>query len=246
MKILIVDDEKLARERLKDLVMEIDSRHQCREAENGLAALQSVAVEQADIILLDIRMPVMDGLETAYHLAALDPSPAVVFTTAYQDHAFDAFDAEVVDYLLKPIRSERLQLALARAQIINRARIASLREKEPSIKSRSHLSATSQGKIELISIEEIRYLKAEQKYITVGWPGRETLIDESLKTLEAEFPDQFLRIHRNALVAIAFIEALVKDKDGGFFIQLNDVPEQLLISRRHLSGVRQALKTLSS
>ncbi len=245
MKILIVDDEQLARERLKDLIHEYDKGHIILQADNGLTALQAVANEQPDVILLDIRMPVMDGLEAAYHLAALKSPPAIVFTTAYQDHAIDAFDANAIDYLLKPIRNERLQLALEKAQMMNRARITRLREVDPDIKPRTHLSSSSQGKIQLIPISEVRYLKAEQKYVMAGWTGREVLLNESLKTLEAEFPHRFLRIHRNALVALEHIEALDKDKDGSFHIRLHGVSERLLTSRRHLHAVRRAIRQLA-
>ena len=245
MKILIVDDEQLARERLKDLIHDYDKDHIILQADNGLTALQAVANEQPDVILLDIRMPVMDGLEAAYHLAALKSPPAIVFTTAYQDHAIDAFDANAIDYLLKPIRNERLQLALEKARMMNRARITRLREVDPDIKPRTHLSSSSQGKIQLIPISEVRYLKAEQKYVMAGWTGREALLNESLKTLEAEFPHRFLRIHRNALVALEHIEAHDKDKDGSFRIRLHGVSERLLTSRRHLHAVRRAIRQLA-
>ncbi|MFQ5660994.1 MAG: LytR/AlgR family response regulator transcription factor [Gammaproteobacteria bacterium] len=245
MKILIVDDEKLARERLQDLIKEDDCNHVVLEADNGITALQSVDKEQPDVILLDIRMPIMDGLETAYHLAALEPAPAIVFTTAYQDHAIEAFETNAVDYLLKPVRLQRLQKALERAQVLNRARLASLRVKDPGIKPRSHLSTTRQGKVELIPVGEIAYLKAEQKYVTAGWRGRERLIDESLKSLEAEFSGYFLRIHRNALVAPEHIEALERDQDGSFRVQLRNASDRLAVSRRHLHKVRRALKQSS-
>ncbi len=173
MKILIVEDEKLARERLKDLILEYDQSHCILEADNGLSAIQIVENEQPDVLLLDIRMPIMDGLETAYHLSTIDCPPSVIFTTAYQDHAIDAFEANAVDYLLKPIRRERLQQALSRAQFINQARLTELRDDVIKSKSRSHLSVINQGKIELIPVTEIRYLKAEQKYVTIGWPDRE-------------------------------------------------------------------------
>ena len=243
MKILIVDDEKLARERLKDLLEDAGEGAELLQAENGLACLDIAKKENIDVILLDIRMPGMDGLETAYHLAALEPAPAIIFTTAYQDHAIDAFNANAVDYLLKPIRSERLLEALVRARFINRAHLAELRGNiEGEKTSRSYLSANNQGDIELIPVAEIRYLKADQKYVSAGWPGHEILIDEPLKSIEMEFGDRFLRVHRNALVALAYIEALEKDSDGKVRLRLQSVDEKIEVSRRHLHEVRQAIK----
>ena len=242
MKILIVDDERLARERLKDLLREIDPDHQLLEADNGLAALNQVQQSVPDVVLLDIRMPVMDGLEAAYHLSILEQSPAVIFTTAYQDHAIRAFDLQAVDYLLKPIRRERLESALQRTRLIKRATAAALRAEAGEPAPRSHLSASNYGKIELIPVAEIRYLKAEQKYVSVGWAGKESLIDESLKSLEQEFPDRFLRIHRNALISPKFIQLLKKSKDGAFYLHLQDVTNGLPVSRRHLHALRQFLK----
>lgn len=245
MKILIVDDERLARERLQDLLADAGQGAELLQAENGLACLEIVKKNSVDIILLDIRMPGMDGLETAYHLAALQPPPAIIFTTAYQDHAIDAFNANAVDYLLKPIRSERLQEALQRAGFINRARLAELRGNfKGQVACRSHLSANNLGNIELIPVAEIRYLKADHKYVTVGWPGHETLIDDPLKAIETEFGDRFLRVHRNALVALAHINVLEKVPGGGVCLRLHDVDEKIDVSRRHLHEVRQAIKAL--
>lgn len=242
MKILIVDDEQLARERLKDLLVELDNAHQLHEAANGVDALKLIEDFAPEIVLLDIRMPLMDGLETASHLSKITASPAIIFTTAYQDHALQAFDTNAVDYLLKPIRTKRLQEALRRAEVFNRGRIDMLRKQIADNQSRSHLSATHQGKIELIPVTDIRYLKASQKYVSIGRPGRETLVDDSLKSLEVEFRDTFLRIHRNALVALQYVESLEKNKDGSYSLSLQDIAERLLVSRRHLSEVRSALK----
>lgn len=244
MKILIVDDEQLARNRLVDILREIDPAQQVLEAENGLAALAVIAEEAPDVILLDIRMPVMDGLETAYHLSGLKHPPAVIFTTAYQDHAIQAFELQAVDYLMKPIRRERLETALQRSHLIKRAAVTALREQSDGPAPRSHLSASSYGKIELIPVAEIRYLKAEQKYVVVGWAGRESLINDSLKSLETEYADHFLRIHRNALVAPKFIRSLKKEKDGVYCLYLEDIATGFPVSRRHLHAVRHALKHL--
>ncbi len=244
MKILIVDDEALARERLSGLISEIDSSAILIEAEHGLAALDAVQRQPPDIVLLDIRMPLMDGLEVAHHLANLESPPAVIFTTAYQDHALEAFDIHAVDYLLKPIRKQRLMDALQRARTLRRGNINEIRSQDDLNAARSHLSAIKQGDIQLIPVNDIRYLKADQKYIVAAWPGGQILLDESLKSLESEFHSIFIRIHRNALVASQYIEGLKKDKEGYLSIQLRNMTDTLRISRRHLSSIRQAIKKL--
>jgi len=242
MKILIVDDEALARERLHDLVLELHHDAITIEANNGTEALEKVTLHSPEIILLDIRMPGMDGLEVANHLLNLPTPPAVIFTTAYQDHTLSAFDANAVDYLLKPIRKERLKLAIERASIVSQSKLDLLNESESVSSARSHLSAMIQGNIRLIAIENIYYLKADQKYVSAAWPGGEILIDESLVTLEAEFPEVFIRIHRNALVAIKYIEGLGKTTEGQHVIKLSNMPTELIVSRRHFSVVKKLIK----
>ena len=242
MKYLIVDDERLARERLKELIRRGGGAHVVLEAENGVHALELVQTECPDAVLLDIRMPGMDGLETAYHLARLDTPPAVIFTTAYDDHALAAFEANAVDYLLKPIRGDRLQDALRRAQMVSRARSASLRQEDPGRRARTHVSIASHGGIQLIPISDVRYLHADQKYVCVGWSGKEALLDEPLRDLETEFAGRFLRIHRGTLVAFEYLEALDRRPDGSFQTRLKGVDRALVVSRRHLPDVRGALK----
>lgn len=242
MKILIVDDEALARERLRDLVIELYPDTVTIEAANGIDALDQIAEHSPEIILLDIRMPGMDGLELASHLLHLDSPPAIIFTTAYQDHALSAFDANAVDYLLKPIRKERLKTAIERAAVISQAKLSLLKTNQEKPVARTHLSAIIQGNIQLIAIENIYFLKAEQKYVTAAWPGGEILIDEPLVTLEAEFPAHFIRIHRNALVAINHIEGLRKTPEGQHVIKLTNMPIELSVSRRHFSDVKRIIK----
>ena len=244
LKILIVDDEPLARNRLISLIGELPIEHRLVEAEHGLAALEKISRETPDIVLLDIRMPVMDGLEVAHHLAGMEHPPAVIFTTAYQDHALEAFDTHAVDYLLKPIRKERLQQALERARILQKARVAELRRFDQPLQPRTHLSATTHGKLKLVPIKDIRYLKAEQKYVIAGWPGGELLLDESLVELEKEFQQRFIRIHRNALIAMEYVATLIKDQDGELIVTLRDVKITLQVSRRNAAQVKKALKKL--
>lgn len=242
MNILIVDDEKLARERLISLISELAANHEISEAEHGLDALDKISRELPDVVLLDIRMPVMDGLEVAHHLTSLEYAPAVIFTTAYQDHALQAFEAQAVDYLLKPIRKARLEQALQRARILQRDHIAEIRKTDKTLKSRSHLSATINSQLKLVAVKDIRYFKAEQKYVIAGWPGGELLLDESLIILEAEFKDWFVRIHRNALIAREYIDTLRKNNDGTNTVTLSGVPIALQVSRRNLSELRKIMR----
>jgi len=244
MKILIVDDEMLARERLVSLLSELDNHFSISEAEHGVDALKLICKESPELVLLDIRMPVMDGLEVAHHLAKLESPPAIIFTTAYQDYALDAFDAHAIDYLMKPIRKDRLQQALGKARALNRINISELRDNDNSEYSRSHLSATVQGNIQIVPVEQIHYLKADQKYVTAVWPGGELLIDDSLKSLEQEFDPHFIRIHRNTLVSLRHIQGLDKDEDGNPCIKLQGIKSPLPVSRRHASNVRKTIRQL--
>jgi two-component system response regulator AlgR len=244
MKILIVDDEKLARERLASLLSELDKTFSLSEAVHGVDALRLISEESPELVLLDIRMPVMDGLEVAHHLAGLESPPAIIFTTAYQDYALDAFDAHAVDYLMKPIRKERLRQAIGRARALSKLNVSDLRDNNDSNNSRSHLSTTVKGNLQLVPVEKIYYLKADQKYVTAVWLEGELLIDDSLKSLEQEFATQFIRIHRNALVALRYIQRLDKDEEANLCIKLQGIESRLTISRRHASSVRKALKRL--
>lgn len=243
MKILIVDDETLARQRLHGLLSELDGNYEVLEADNGVAALELIQREDPDLVLLDIRMPLMDGLEVAHHLACGDAPPAIIFTTAYQKHALEAFEIHAVDYLLKPVRRERLQEALQRARILHRARVETLRQQNGLASARTHLSATKHGNIQLVPVADVRYLKAEHKYIIAAWPEGELLLDESLKTLEREFRELFVRVHRNALAAVRYIDGLVRDESGGLTLTLRDMEEGLQVSRRHAGEIRRLLKS---
>lgn len=244
MKILIVDDEMLARERLVSLLFEIDKNFSLSEAEHGVDALRLIREESPELVLLDIRMPVMDGLEVAHHLAGLESPPAIIFTTAYQDYALDAFDAHAVDYLMKPVRKERLQHAIGKAKALSKINVRELRDKDEAGNKRTHLSTIVQGNLQIIAVEKIHYLKADQKYVTAVWPAGELLIDDSLKSLEQEFASLFIRIHRNALVSLRHIQGLNKDDEGNPCIKLHGMETRLPISRRHASSVRKALKQL--
>lgn len=243
LKILLVDDEAPARNRLRELLSDIPNMQLVAEAINGKEALELANVHVPDVVLLDIRMPGMDGIEAAQHLQKLTNPPAIIFTTAYEAHAMQAFDMNAVDYLLKPIRLERLQNALQKARALLPKQLESL---SPLQAQRSHLSIIERGKILLIPIEEVIYLRAELKYITVRTAQREYLLDESLTHLEQEFGTLFLRLHRNCLVAQAYIAGFEKRSDGGqsekqWLALLKHVPETIPVSRRQQHLVREVL-----
>ncbi len=245
MNVLIVDDEPLARSRLQRMVSEIEGYEVSGEAGDGKTALMKCSELNPDIVLLDIRMPGMDGLEAAMHLANLPNPPAIIFTTAFSEHALAAFDAQAVDYVLKPIRPDRLTLALGKAHKLNRAQLMEVTSIEEHRRARTHISAQISGNIQLVSIEDILFFQAEQKYVTVRHLNGEVLIDEPLKDLEQEFSERFLRIHRSTLVAKQHIEKLSRDGQGQWVIHLHDCDHPLEISRRLLTVVRKQLKQAS-
>ena len=198
MRVVIVDDEPLARARLRELLGEQSGIAVVAEAGDGHAALHACAEHAPDLVLLDIVMPGIDGLETARHLAAFEPRPAVVFCTAFDAHALSAFDAQAIDYLVKPVRPERLAAAIERVRTFaaGRGHAAATRSAQ-----RTHLCARMRGSLRLIPVEDVHYLQAEEKYVVVHHARGEDLIEESLKSLEEEFGERFVRIHRNCLVA---------------------------------------------
>lgn len=241
MRILIVDDEPLARARLKQQVAAIDGYDVVGEADNGVAAIEMAATSKADILLLDIRMPVMNGLEVGRHLSLSEQAPAIIFTTAYSEHALEAFQTHAVDYLLKPIRAEKLAAALMAAGKLSRAQIQQVDEDLNGGK-RSHICARVRGDLQLINVADIYYFKADSKYVEVRHKGGVVLIEESLVSLEEEFAGDFFRVHRNALVAPDYLEGLKKDAQGHSHLRINGIQEMVEVSRRHLPGVRALLK----
>jgi two-component system response regulator AlgR len=215
------------------------------EAGDGRAAVEQAQAMAVDAVLLDIAMPVMDGLEAARHLARLEPGPAVVFCTAYDEHALAAFEAAAVDYLVKPVRLERLHEALERAR---RARLGGAAARPLPLleaqRQRSHLSARLRGNLRLIPIEEVHYLQAEEKYVLVHHARGEDLIEESLKALEVEFADRFQRIHRNCLVANDEFQELRRLPDGQVQAVLRHGKAPLEVSRRCVAALRERLRHL--
>jgi len=243
MNILIADDEQPARQRLVSLLHEFDVKDsQITEARNGADAVRLFARNAIDIVLMDIRMPVMDGLEAAQNLMHMEHPPAVIFITAYDEHALAAFERNAIDYLLKPVRKERLQAALKKAVIWSRAQQQAVTEVSEN-GARTHLCAHYRGGIQLIPVDKVIYFRADNKYITTRHTEGEILLEESLKHLETEFSERFIRIHRNALVAAREVVGIEKHADGHSFIRLKHADDQLEISRRHLPAIRKWLKT---
>lgn len=242
MKCLVVDDELLARERLSRMLNQLEGCEVCGEAADGQQALGQVQALTPELVLMDIRMPGMDGLEAARHLLSLEHPPAVVFTTAYGDHALEAFEAQAIDYLLKPIHADRLQQALDKARRITLGQLEGVGESAGGERARTHLCAPSRGNLELIPVAEIVYLQADQKYVTVRSASNKILVEDALKSLEQEFGDQFIRIHRNALVAVRSIRALEKDSEGHCQVVLEAIEERLEVSRRLLPEVRRHIR----
>lgn len=243
MKILIADDEKLARMRLNHLIAECGNSFQLvAEARNGVEALQKWKQTQAEILLLDIRMPEFDGLQVAQEVLKFANPPAVIFTTAYDSHALAAFEANAIDYLLKPIRKDRLQAALQKAQVFQQAQLQTLQTVLPSETCRSHLCVQVAGDLHLLPVDEILYFHADQKYVTARTRAKEFLLDDSLKALEEEFSGLFLRVHRNALVSLKHIEELHRDNDGQVSVRFHDFNEILPVSRRLLAQVKACFK----
>ncbi len=243
MKILIVDDEKPARDRLSRMVGELDAHELVGEAVNGLEALGMAQSLEPDIVLLDIRMPGMDGIEAARHIAKLDEPPAVIFVTAFSDHALEAFETHAVDYLLKPVKQERLQAALDATIRPTRAQTSRSNGVLSGLEPRQHICARVRGSLVLVPIENIYYFHAEQKYVTVRHTEGEVLIEDALKGLETEFGDRFHRIHRNALVSLSRLAGM-QSEDDGHSVAFRDIDDTLEVSRRHLPGVRKIIRNL--
>jgi len=250
-RVFIADDEGPARERLKELLEDIAGdvpTTVAGEAANGLEALERLPSSDAQVLLLDIRMPGMDGLELARHVAALEKAPAVVFVTAHDKHAVEAFDLNALDYLLKPVRAARLAAALKKAINVGAPQRESLARAAGG--PREYLSVAERNRIVLVPVRDILFLRAEQKYVTVRTKVREHLIEESLIALEREFtgvdlPYPFVRIHRNCLVARAAIRGFERtgggEEEAHWQVVLDGVPERLPVSRRQWPTVRELI-----
>ena len=247
LKVLIVDDETPARVRLREVLQDCAAELPIEvvgEAASGREALEQLAASQgADVALLDIHMPEMDGIELAQHLGKLPSPPAIVFCTAFDRHAMAAFELNAVDYLLKPVRRERLLTALRKARALSAVQLGAL-----SPAPRAHISICERGRIILVPVTDIIFLRAEQKYVTARTAQREYLSEESLTQLEREFAARFLRVHRNCLVARDQIRGFERvgtapaegsdDQGHGWVVLLRDIPERLPVSRRQQHVVK--------
>ena len=252
LRILIVDDEAPARARLRNLLADLAGEIASEvvgEAGDGIDALEQLEGVEADVALVDIRMPRMDGIELARHLAGLPHAPAVVFTTAYDQYAVKAFELSAVDYLLKPVKAARLGEALAKASR-SPATAAALRQAGEQIApgGRRQLRCSERGKVLLVAVADVIYFKAELKYVTARTREREFLLEESLSQLEVEFGDRFLRIHRNCLVARSAVAGFEREYDdpagdgeGHWAVLLRGIDERLPVSRRQWPQVKALL-----
>lgn len=245
-KILIVDDEAPARKRLREVLLDCEESMPnivVGEAESGKVALEWLQQHKVDVALLDIRMPEMDGIELARHMQQLQNPPALIFCTAYDQHAIEAFEVNAIDYLLKPVRRERLIAALQKAQAYSQLQL-----RPASQQPRAHISVSVGGKIMLVPVNEIVYLRAELKYVTLKTLTHEYLIEESLTHLEQEFAERFVRIHRNCIVARAFIAGYERQRQAGddetgnlvWAVLLRGLDEKLPISRRHRNIIKES------
>ncbi len=245
-QLLIVDDEPLARQRLRDLVGDIGGYTVVGDAANGIEAMTLLQNQKVDIALVDIRMPVMDGIELAQHIRQLANPPNLIFTTAYDHYALQAFDLNAIDYLLKPIRAERLSAALTKARPLNLKQSQGLQSLQ---ETRQHLSIHERGKVLLIAVDEVLYFRAELKYVTVRTREKSYLLEISLNQLEQSYADRFVRIHRNALVAKDAIAGYEKQRirqdadteeagELSWVVLIKGIPETLVVSRRHQHMIR--------
>jgi two-component system response regulator AlgR len=242
LRVLLVDDEALARSRLRTLLADCDSpgADVLGEAANASQALAELQRGVFDLVLLDIRMPGVDGVALAQALAALAEPPVIVFVTAHAEHAVQAFELNAADYLTKPVRLERLQQAL---QKVERSMLVARSAKSDA--PQETLIIQDRGRTERVPLSEVLYLKAELKYITVRTAARSYILDGALSELEEKYAAQFMRIHRNALIARRAVRALEKHFDPeegeGWAVRLNGIDELLAVSRRQLSAVREAI-----
>ncbi|HEY0845339.1 MAG TPA: LytTR family DNA-binding domain-containing protein [Noviherbaspirillum sp.] len=261
-RLFIVDDEAPARSRLKTLLSDIaeECPHQLvGEAGGAAEALKGIAEACPDIVLLDVQMPGMTGIELAAHLMKTASPPAVIFVTAYDEFAFKAFEVHALDYLLKPVRAARLTEAIKRAAQLRASASASQTASIAGVtkdlqERRQSFSVQERGRLLLVPVEDVIYLKAELKYVTLRTRTREHLIEESLTSIEEELGEIFVRVHRNALVArraIVGVErglhAVDSEQEGekpqdSWMVILRDVEERLPISRRQWPVVKALVR----
>ena len=242
MKVVIADDELPARARLRRLLEELGGYDVVAEAANGAEALAACARVAPELVLMDIRMPGIGGVEAARHLSSLAQPPAVIFVTAYDEYAVDAFEAQAVGYLLKPVRKERLESALHHASRLTRAQLNTVARADARRERRHHIAARIADRLRLIPVDNIVYFQADQKYVCVRHLEGEVLIDEPLKDLEEEFAPDFLRIHRNSLIAVKHLLSVDKLPNAQYQARLRGCEQPLPVSRRHATALRRLLR----
>lgn len=245
MRIVVCDDEPLSRERLARIVQE--SGHQVvAQATTGAEAIVAVKTQQPDIILLDIRMPEMDGVRCAQALNELEHPPAIIFVTAYDHYAIAALKANAIGYLLKPANKDELLEALNKAKNLNAAQLNEIRKLEdPTARPiREHIAARTHRGVELIKLTDIYYFTADQKYVKVRHKDGIVLIDETLKELEQEFEDRLFRVHRNAIINLSFLDYLETLDAGQYQVRFKGIDETLAVSRRHLPALRDKIQSM--
>lgn len=246
MRVLVVDDEKLARKRLIRMVETMNGYEVVGVADSGEEAIRQAIRLEPEIVLLDIRMPGMDGIEAGKQLSTLATPPAVIYCTAFGEHAIKAFEVNAAAYLMKPVRREALTEALKNASRVNKVQMEAMlgNDEVPSARSRTYISAKTRRGIELIPLSEVKFFQADHKYVTVRHEGGEVLIDDTLRDLESEFGDKLVRIHRNALVMMDHLEGLERDPSGHYQVRMRGIDERLGVSRRHVSGLRRLVQSL--
>lgn len=241
-RVLIVDDEPPARQRLQRLLSELGDIEVVGEASNGEQAVRLAGELHPDVVLLDVRMPGMNGLEAARHMAVLAEPPAVIFTTAYDAYAVEAFEAQAIGYLLKPVRTEKLSAALQRAVRLAATQLARVTAGDPARAARTHVAARLGEQLRLIPVPEIYFFAADQKYTTVRHRAGSDLIEDSLRALEEEFAAQFVRVHRNALVNVHSLAAIERDTEGQYHVIVRDLGDRLAVSRRLAGELRDRFR----
>ena len=241
-RVLIVDDEPPARERLRRLLGDLSDIEVVGEASDGQQAVRLAGEMRPDVVLLDVRMPGMNGLEAARHLAVFADPPAVVFTTAFDAYAVEAFEAHAMGYLLKPVRAEKLQSALRHAARLAATPLARLAGADPARVARTHVAARLGDQVRLIPIAEVYFFAADQKYTTVRHRAGTDLIEDPLRVLEEEFGTRFVRVHRNALVSVHSLAAIERDAEGQYHVIVRDLNERLAVSRRLAGELRERFR----
>lgn len=245
MRIVVCDDEPLARERLVRIVQD-SGHHVIAQAKTGAEAIMAVKEQQPDVILLDIRMPEMDGVRCAQILNELQHPPAIIFVTAYDHYAIAAFKSHAIGYLLKPANRDELLEALRNAKNLNAAQLNEMRKLEdPTARPiREHIAARTHRGVELIKLQDIYYFTADQKYVKVRHKDGIVLIDDTLKELEQEFGERLFRVHRNAIINLSFLDFLEAIDTGQYQVRFKGIEENLAVSRRHLPALREKIQSM--